>query len=359
MIVSLLMQGCFGLIAIGLGGLGLWSLGVPRLLRSLPDLQQSQTFQTLYQQVLLPHLLEARWVLINAAGNLFLLIVPLNSGLKRLELGVAIVVTLQILVLGIKLINQWFDCYWLPSNLQEDKRINSELLLLGRFLVQVSLGLGVIFVFAETHALNLVGLFASVGIGGVALAFASQKIVEQILWSGVIYIDRPFDVGDYIHLPDRTLGRVEELGWRSTKIRLSGKNTLAIIPNSALAQVNIENLSRAQRIILMINLSFFRTMADEEKALIRQLILNSTTDIIGIDHALTEISFEDCIESDSPMQLQAKAIFFVLGAAETSIEIRRSLLGIARDNIVQGLQAYGITFEFQERVLDVTQPMNI
>lgn len=359
MTISLLIQWGLGGIAIALGALGLWALRVPQWLRSLPEQSRSATVQTLYQQVFAPHRQELQWALMTGLGNLLLLRFPLDLPLKRVELGLAIVVTVQILVVGIKILNQWFDCYWLQNSLKDDKRINSELLLLGRFLAQFSFGLGVIIVFAQTHALNLVGIFASVGIGGVALAFASQKIVEQVLWSGVIYIDRPFDVGDYIHLPDRTLGKVEELGWRSTKIRLSGKNTLSIIPNSHLAQVNIENLSRAQRIILMINLSFFRSMADEEKALIRQLILESTTDIIGIDHTLTEINFQDCTESDSAIQVQAQTVFFVLGAAETSLELRRSLLGIARDNIVQRLQACGITFEFQEQVLDVTQPMNI
>ena len=109
-------------------------------------------------------------------------------------------------------------------------------------------------------------------------------MIEQILWSVVLYIDQPFTVDDYIHLPDRTLGRVESVGWRSTKIRLSGKNTLMIVPNSNLAQVNIENLTRAERIISMVNLAFFRAMANEEKALIQQLILASTSDILGIDH---------------------------------------------------------------------------
>ena len=357
--LSPLGQWGLGGVMLATLGLGLWALQVPQWLRSLPQHWQSPKIQTLYQTILAPHQRELQWALVTIAIDSLLIPLPLTPPLHPLEVVLAIVVAVQVSVLGVKLINQWFDNYWLTASLAEDKRINSELLLLGRFLAQLSLGLGVILAFAQTHAINLVGLVASVGIGGVALAFASQKIVEQILWSVVIYIDRPFEVGDYIHLPDRSLGKVEAVGWRSTKVRLSGKNTLAIVPNSHLAQVNIENLSRAQRVILMIDLSFFTTLMDEEKALIRQLIVEGTSDILGIDHQLTQITFQEATDPNAAVKMQVQAIFFVLGSAETSMELRRSLLVIAQENIIQRLQAYNIDFQFQEKTINITQPMNI
>ncbi|NEO28540.1 MAG: mechanosensitive ion channel, partial [Kamptonema sp. SIO4C4] len=207
--------------------------------------------------------------------------------------------------------------------------------------------------------INLIGLVASLGVGGVAIAFASQKVIEQILWSIVLYIDRPFTVDDYIHLPDRNLGRVESVGWRSTKIRLSGKNTLVVVPNSNLAQMSIENLSRAKRIISIVTLTFFRVMSEEEKALIQNLIIESTNDILGIDHQLTQVSFQNLTDNTGQDCVQAQVIFFILGTTETTLELQQGLLGIAREKMIEQLENYGIKFKFKETVVDVTQPMNI
>lgn len=358
--VNGLVQGLVGVLILGLIAVSLWVLEVPQRLRQAPQWLRSPTIQTFYQRVLQPHRLALQWTSLTVVLDAGLIALPLEGTVDRLEFCLGAVVAVQVAIVGIRVMNQWFDSYWLTLALAGDKSINSEFLLLARFVAQLSLALVTLIIFAETHTLNLVGLLASIGIGGVALAFASQKIVEQLLWSVVIYVDRPFDVGDYIHLPDRTLGKVEEVGWRSTKIRLSGKNTLSIIPNSHLAQVNIENLSRAQRVILMISLSFFEPMIDEEKALVRQLILDSTVDILGIDHSLTEVSFQaPPASANSRIKLEAQSLFFILGAAETSLELRRSLLAIARDNITQRLQSYDLIFEIQDKVVEVTQPMNI
>lgn len=74
-----------------------------------------------------------------------------------------------------------------------------------------------------------------------------KKTLEQLLGGVVIYLDRPFVLDDYIGLPDGTFGRVESIGLRSTKIRVSGKGTLMVIPNSSLTQTNIENFTGAKK----------------------------------------------------------------------------------------------------------------
>ncbi|MGB5974759.1 MAG: hypothetical protein WBG38_15650, partial [Nodosilinea sp.] len=144
-----------------------------------------------------------------------------------------------------------------------------------------------------------------------------------------------------------------------TKVRLSGKNTLMVVPNSNLAQVNIENLTNAQRVISMVTLTFLRSMSNEEQALIEQLLLESTRDILGIDHQLTQVKFETLVHPAGPVHIQAQIIFFILGATASSMELRKGLLEMARDNIVQRLQAFDVSFEIQESVIDVNQPMNV
>ena len=319
----------------------------------------STEIKQIYQKVIKPNQLWLSWTSFFSIIDLIALAFLASARLIFLEFPFGLLLAFNISFLGFKLITKLFDSYLLEVALKDERKINSELLALAEFLTKAVLVLIVVFLFAQTHQINLVGLVASLGVGGVAIAIASQKVIEQILWSVVLYIDQPFTVDDYIHLPDRTLGRVESVGWRSTKIRLSGKNTLMIVPNSNLAQFSIENLSRAGRVISMVNLTFFRAMSNEEKALIQQLILGSTSDILGIDHQLTQVTFQDLVDKSGQNYIQAQVIFFILGATETSMELRKGLLEIARENIVKRLQNYGITFNFEESIVDVTQPMNI
>ena len=254
--------------------------------------------QDLHQKVLLPQRSQIIWVCALIVLDSLWLSLPLPHWLGKLEFGFGLFVALNFCLLGFTLFKQTFDVYLLELTLRSKRKINSEILVLYRFLANATILLVTVFSFAQVHHLNLIGLIASVGVGGITLTFASQKILEQALWSLVLYLDRPFVVDDYIHLPDRTFGRVESIGWRSTKVRLSGRGTLLIIPNSVLTQVSIENLTGAEKMISIFNLIFFRRIPDEEKALIRQVILESTRDIKGLDHKLTQITFQDATDAE-------------------------------------------------------------
>ncbi|MGD2182866.1 mechanosensitive ion channel family protein [Lusitaniella coriacea] len=338
---------------------GLSYLQFPKIARLFSTSLSSTEVQGIYQIVVSPYQGWLNWIVVVTITDIILLNVPLPIWLRLFEFLISFLIALNVSFLGFKLITKVFDSYLLGVALENKDKINSELLVLAKFICDALVVLIVIFIFAQTHQINVLGLIASLGVGGVAIAFASQKVLEQILWSIVLYIDRPFTVDDYIHLPDSTLGRVESIGWRSTKIRLSGKNTLVIVPNSQIAQSSIENLTRARRVISIVNLTFFRSMSEEEKALIEQLILDSTKDILGIDHRLTQIRFEDLTDASKQDYVQTQLIFYILGAAESSMELRQNLLEIARENIIERLQDYGLDFNFEEKTLEIAQPMNI
>ena len=284
---------------------------------------------------------------------------PSPTWLEWLEFPLGIIVAIDVCLFSFQLLNQLFKNYLLGVALEDETKINSELFALSQYLSKATTVLIIIFCFAQTHQINLIGLLASLGVAGATIAFASQRIIEEILWSIVLLIDRPFSVDDYIHLQDRTMGRVESIGWRSTKIRLSGKNTLAVIPNSNLVKENIENLTRAKRVISMITLTFFSRLSENEKALIHEFILTSTDDILGIDSELTQVNFKEIVDRAGEQCVRADVIFFILGSADTSMELRRGLLEIARDNIVKRLQNYGIAFNCEQTTVDVPQQMTI
>ncbi len=274
------------------------------------------------------------------------------------EVPLALIVAVLVSWLGATLFSRYFDSYLLNAAIQSKRKINSEILLLGKILVNAGIILVVIVVFAQTHNVNLFGLVASLGVGGLAIAFAAQKSLEQLLGGIVLYVDRPFVTDDYIGLPDGTFGRVESIGLRSTRIRVSGKGTLMVVPNSFLTNANIENFTGAKKIISMIYINFSQSITDTEKAFIRQVIINSTKEIFGIDPRSTEITFKP-IEREGIQITQAQVSFFILGSGEVSMDLRRQLLDAARQNINRELQEFGISFDVEERTINVDAPITI
>jgi small-conductance mechanosensitive channel len=93
--------------------------------------------------------------------------------------------------------------------------------------------------------LGLVGyeigpLLASLGVAGIAVALALQSTLGNLFAGFYLAFDRPIRPGDYVQLESGEEGFVEEIGWRSTRIR-PRENNIVIIPNSKLAEATINN----------------------------------------------------------------------------------------------------------------------
>ncbi|WP_239112386.1 mechanosensitive ion channel family protein [Halomicronema sp. CCY15110] len=274
----------------------------------------------------------------------------------KLEFSLTLTLTALLALLLFRCFQTYFDEYLLNAALEEGRKTNSELLLVGRVLAITGLFLSLTTLFAQTHRINVIGIFASLGVGGIAIAFSAQKVLEQLLGGVVIYIDRPFSVDDYIGLPDGTFGRVEAIGLRSTKIRTSGKGTLAVVPNSSLIQATVENFTGAKKVMAIVYLNLYRSVGEEEQALIRQVILESTQDIFGIDNRSTNIAFRNL---DEGRLTQVQATLFILGATGSSMDIRRQLLTIANQKMTERLKSYGISFDIEEPTVYVDSPITI
>ena len=354
-IKPVLLIGLLGLVG-GLVLLG--SLLIPRLIGFLIARLVSPQAGEAYQKIIGPYRTWLGFVILLAVADLTILIVPTPDWLKYVEIPLGLSIVIAISSLGSRIFRDFFDIYLLDITLKNKRKVNSEFLIIGKFLANLIIAVTAIFIFAQAHNINVVGLIASLGIGGLAIAFAAQKTLEQLLGGIVIYLDRPFVVDDYIGLPDGTFGRVESIGLRSTKIRTSGKGSLMIIPNSSLTQINIENFAGIKKVISLIYLNFYRTLPEEEKALIRQVILESTRDIFGIDPRSTGVTFKDALK-DGIGITQAQINFFILGSGEVSMELRRKFLDLARQNITQQLKEYGIAFDLEDKMIDVDSPITI
>ena len=94
---------------------------------------------------------------------------------------------------------------------------------------------------------NLTTLLAGLGIGGIAIAFAAQKTLENLFGGISVLADEVIRVGDSCRFGDR-VGTVEDISLRSTRIRTVERTQLSI-PNGTLATMNVENLSRRDKIL--------------------------------------------------------------------------------------------------------------
>ncbi len=95
---------------------------------------------------------------------------------------------------------------------------------------------------------QVAGIIAGLGIGGVAVAFAGQKTLENLFGSFMIGVDQPLRIGDFVKVEDLQ-GTVEAIGLRSTRIRTFDR-TVVTIPNGKLSDTRIENFAARDRIRL-------------------------------------------------------------------------------------------------------------
>jgi small-conductance mechanosensitive channel len=238
-----------------------------------------------------------------------------------------------------------------------------ELLLVFETLANIIIGFIAVLAFAQSQQFNLIGLLTGLGIGGLAVAFAAQKTLEQLLGTIVLYLDRPFVPGEYIRLqkssqiPEGLFGRVESIGIRSTKIRTAAKSTLFIIPNSILANLEIENITRGKKVMVLLYLDFLHLLTEQEQALIQQVIIESTNSLFGIDPGSTSITFLN--HHSSKETTRTRVTFFILGSSDNSLQLRKRLLELANEKISKKLIYHGIEFTMQEPTIYVESPVTI
>lgn len=101
------------------------------------------------------------------------------------------------------------------------------------------------FIVVTALGVNLNGLVAGLGIGGVILTLAAQDTAKNLFAGLVIFLDKPFIVGDWIQV-DNFEGTVEDITFRSTRIR-TFENSLVNIPNSIISNASIINWSKMEK----------------------------------------------------------------------------------------------------------------
>jgi len=207
------------------------------------------------------------------------------------------------------------SAHWVRSSLTA-----SSLLMLG-----ARLGKFVVAAFAFVAVLAELGypvtsLITGLGIGGIALALAAQKTVENLFGAFSLAIDQPFREGDQIQV-DSITGTVESIGLRSTRIRTVDR-TLITIPNGKLAEMRVETITARDRMRFYCILGVTHSPAEQIRQILR-----------GVENVLQESALvvKDSLSvrliglTDSAMNLEIIAMLETSDNAKF-LEVRQGLL---------------------------------
>jgi MscS family membrane protein len=121
------------------------------------------------------------------------------------------------------------------------------LMVLGERIIKAAIFVAGVLAVLGRLGFNMSTALAGLGIGGLAIGFGAQKTIENLFGGVSVLGDEVIRVGDICRFGDRT-GTVEDIGLRSTRVR-TDERTLLAIPNGTVATINLENLSRRDKIL--------------------------------------------------------------------------------------------------------------
>jgi MscS family membrane protein len=156
----------------------------------------------------------------------------------------------------------------------------SSLMLLGERIVKALVFVMAVFSVFGILGFNMSTALAGLGIGGLAIGFGAQQTIANLFGGVSVLGDEVIRVGDVCRFGDR-IGTVEDIGLRSTRVRTE-ERTLLAIPNGTVATINVENLSRREKILFKTVLGFhLDTSSDHLRVVISEIrnVLTANPDI--------------------------------------------------------------------------------
>lgn len=123
-----------------------------------------------------------------------------------------------------------------------ESKLDDQLIPLVRKSLKLLTALAGSLVVLQNAGVDVGSLLAGLGIGGVAVALAAKDTIANFFGSVMIFVDQPFQIGDYVAVAG-VEGTVEEVGFRSTRIR-TPQASLVTVPNAKFTEANIDNLGR-------------------------------------------------------------------------------------------------------------------
>ncbi len=214
-------------------------------------------------------------------------------------------------------------------------------------LVAVFVVLGLLLT-VQSLGYNVSTILQGLGIGGLAFALAAQDTIANLFGSIVVAIDQPFKIGETVKIGTST-GVVEDIGLRSTKIRLTDRS-LVIIPNKTVSSEAIVNLSRftSRRVEQVLSLTY-DTKPEQMAAIVAEIRRLIETEP-GVDPGTVQVYFRDLSTSSLDIWLayQTKDPDFAQHLAT------RQQLNLA---FMRAVAAQGLEFAFPTSVMHLDGPI--
>jgi len=196
---------------------------------------------------------------------------------------------------------------------------------------------------------EVTALIAGLGVGGIAVALAAQKSLEDLIGAIIIYASRPVRVGDFCKFGN-TLGTVEEIGLRATQLRTLSRSVVHI-PNSKFASSEIENLTQRDKILYRTRLNLsYNTTADQ----IKQVLTNLRKLINKEDYIDSESSRVRFIEFGEYAQELELYVYIKTSEFSEYLEYREEI-NLQISDIVESANTKLV---IQTKAIELNQPMN-
>ena len=156
-----------------------------------------------------------------------------------------------------------------------------------------------VFLIIQELGFDLGGLITGLGLGGVILTLAAQDTAKNLFGGVVIFLDKPFKVGDYIEAGTH-VGTVEDITFRSTAIRTLD-DSLLHIPNSEMSSVAITNWAEINRRRYRTNLLITLETPLDKIAKIKQEIINMLSEQEEITTDTIMVNFENILDNGNQL----------------------------------------------------------
>jgi MscS family membrane protein len=176
-----------------------------------------------------------------SAGTLWLgLAVPVRTVLAAVEQLLVVVAVSWVILRAVDMVSES-----IRRRLVHRGQSNAVALVSpGRRTLKAVILLVALIALLDGFGFKVTALIAGLGVGGIAIALAAQKSIENLFGGVTLYLDQPVRVGDFCRFGG-ALGTVEDIGLRSTRIRTQ-QRTLISIPNGDFATLQLENFSRRE-----------------------------------------------------------------------------------------------------------------
>ncbi|WP_166377296.1 mechanosensitive ion channel family protein [Halorubrum sp. BOL3-1] len=191
--------------------------------------------------------------------------------------------------IAVRLTDGLIQTYMVEYAERTESRLDDELVPIVSRVTNIAIVSIAVVVILDTIGYDVTTVIASIGVGGVALAFASRKTAADVFGGAHILTTKPFLVDDVVAVDDLE-GTVEEIGLRSTRIRdFDGR--VVTVPNATIADAEVTNVSSepTRRVLTYLRLTYGTTPEEMESAL--ELITETITAVDGVDADQTEAWF--------------------------------------------------------------------